>query len=334
MKSPFKRVLVTGGAGYVGSALVPALLADGHDVRVLDLYLYGEPLASNPKLEQLRGDMRDAALVKRAVAGVDAVVHLACISNDPSFELDPTLGKSINFDSFEPLVRLAKEAGVKRFVNASTSSVYGVSEAPNVTEDHPLLPLTDYSKFKAMCEPIVAAAAGPGFVPVTVRPATVCGWAERLRLDLVVNILTTHAYFNRKIKVLGGGQMRPNIHIGDMVDAYRLMLALPDKDVAKEVFNVGDENKTVSELAELARATVSRLAPERGDIAVETVPSNDNRSYKIDSSKIYRQVGFKTKRGIAAAMESLVDAFKAGKVKDPQDPRYHNIRTMQAAKLA
>lgn len=334
MKSPFKRVLVTGGAGYVGSALVPALLADGHDVRVLDLYLYGEPLASNPRLEQLRGDMRDAALVKKAVDGVDAVVHLACISNDPSFELDPGLGKSINFDSFEPLVRLAKEAGVRRFVNASTSSVYGVSDAPRVTEEHPLDPLTDYSKFKALCEPIVAAAAGPGFTPVTIRPATVCGWAERLRLDLVVNILTAHAFFNRKIKVLGGGQMRPNIHIGDMVDAYRLMLALPDKDVAKETFNVGDENKTVSELAELARATVSRLAPELGPIAVETVPSNDNRSYKIDSSKIFRQVGFKTTRGIGRAMEDLVAAFKAGKVKDPQDPRYHNIRTMQAVKLS
>lgn len=334
MSSPFKRVLVTGGAGYVGSALVPALLADGRDVRVLDLYLYGEPLASDPRLEQVRGDMRDAALVKRAVKDVDAVIHLACISNDPSFELDPALGKSINFDSFEPLVRLAKEAGVKRFVNASTSSVYGVSAAPRVTEEHPLDPLTDYSKFKALCEPIVMKAAGPGFVPVTIRPATVCGWAERLRLDLVVNILTAHAYFSGKIKVLGGGQMRPNIHIGDMVDAYRLMLSLPDKDVASEVFNVGDENKTVSQLAELARETVSRLAPERGPIAVETVPTDDNRSYKIDSSKILRKVGFKTKRGIGMAMEGLVAAFKAGKVKDPQDPRYHNIRTMQAVKLS
>lgn len=336
MSSPFRRVLVTGGAGYVGSALVPALLGDGHEVRVLDLYLYGEPLeaCAGPRLEEIKGDLRDAGLVRRAMKGVDAVVHLACISNDPSFELNPALGKSINFDAFEPLVRLAKEAGVRRFVNASTSSVYGVSEAPNVAEEHPLEPLTDYSRFKALCEPILHDAASPGFAPVTVRPATVCGWAERLRLDLVVNILTAHAYFSGKIKVLGGSQMRPNIHIDDMVDAYRRMLALPDSVVAGEIFNVGDENKTVAELAALARETVSRLAPERGPVSIETVPSDDNRSYKIDSGKVLRKTGFKTKRRIADAMAGLVAAFKAGKVKDPQEPRYHNIRTMQGAGLS
>jgi nucleoside-diphosphate-sugar epimerase len=337
MKTPFRQVLVTGGAGYVGSALVPKLLADGLRVRVLDLDMYGpEALAGvrgRPELEEVSGDLRDESLVRRAVKDCDAVIHLACISNDPSFELNPELGKSINFDAFEPLARLSREAGAKRFVYASSSSVYGVSDAPEVTEEHPLAPLTDYSKFKALCEPILLKMAAPSFVPVVIRPATVCGWAPRLRLDLVVNILTAHAYFNKKVKVFGGGQMRPNIHVEDMVDAYRLMLSLPDKDVTGEIFNVGDENRTVTELAELARGVVQRLAPERGPVGLEITPSNDNRSYKISSGKIFRKVGFKTKRTIAQAAESLVEAFKAGKVSDLQDPRYHNIRTMQATSL-
>ena len=337
MKSPFRQVLVTGGAGYVGSALVPQLLADGIHVRVLDLDMYGsEALAAvrgQAGLEEVSGDLRDQDLVKRAVKGCDAVIHLACISNDPSFELNPTLGKSINFDAFEPLARLSREAGAKRFVYASSSSVYGVSEAPQVTESEPLKPLTDYSKFKALCEPILLDMASPSFVPVVIRPATVCGWAPRLRLDLVVNILTAHAYFNRKVKVFGGGQMRPNINVLDMVDAYRLMLSLSDKDVAGEIFNVGDENKTVAQLAELARSVVQRLAPERGPVELTVTPTDDNRSYKISSDKIFRKVGFKTKRTITQAAESLVEAFKAGKVTDLQDPRYHNIRTMQGTHL-
>jgi nucleoside-diphosphate-sugar epimerase len=329
--------MVTGGAGYVGSALVPKLLEDGLRVRVLDLDLYGsEALAGvrgKPGLEEVSGDLRDAAVVKRAVKDCDAVIHLACISNDPSFELNPELGKSINFDAFEPLARLSKEAGVKRFIYASSSSVYGVSEAPQVTEAEPLKPLTDYSKFKALCEPILLKMAAPSFVPVVIRPATVCGWAPRLRLDLVVNLLTAHAYFNHKVKVFGGGQMRPNINVEDMVDAYRLMMSLPDKDVASEIFNVGDENRTVTQLAELACEVVQRLAPERGRVEMTITPSDDNRSYKISSDKIFRKLGFKTKRTIAQAAESLVAAFKAGKVTDPQDPRFHNIRTMQGASL-
>lgn len=332
-----KSVMITGGAGYVGSALVPRLLEDGYRVRVLDLYLYGEralaPVRGHKGLEELKGDLRDQDLVKRAVKGVDAVIHLACISNDPSFELNPTLGRSINFEAFEPLVRISKEAGVGRFIYASTSSVYGVSDALQVTEDHPLNPMTDYSKYKALCEPILLGLSSASFSPVIIRPATVCGWAQRLRLDLVVNILTSHAYFGRKVSVFGGEQMRPNINIDDMADLYRLMLRLPDKDVSGEIFNVGDENRTVKGLALLAREVVQRLAPERGSIALDVAHSDDKRSYKISSERILRKLGFKTQRTITQAAESLVEAFKAGKVTDPQDPIYSNIRTMQAAGL-
>ncbi len=337
MSGKVDGVLVTGGAGYVGSALVPRLLEEGYRVRVLDLYLYGEqalaPVRGHKNLEEIKGDLRDEDLVKRALKDSDAVIHLACISNDPSFELNPSLGKSINFDAFKPLARLSREAGVRRFIYASTSSVYGVSDAADVTEDHPLRPMTDYSKYKALCEPVLLGLAAPSFVPVVVRPATVCGWAERLRLDLVVNILASRAYFDRRIEVFGGDQMRPNIHVADMVDFYTFLLSLPDRDVAGETFNVGDENKTVRELAELAHGVVGRLAPERGPIELAVVPSNDQRSYKISSARVLRKLGFKTRRTIAQAAESLVSAFQAGKVKDPQDARYHNIRTMQAAHL-
>ena len=207
-------VLVTGGAGYVGSALIPKLLEAGHSVTVLDLYVYGGHVFGDfhghENLREIKGDLRDLGVVEDAVNGADAVIHLACISNDPSFELDPNLGKSINFDAFRPLVRASKAAGVKRFVYASSSSVYGIKDEENVTEDLPLEPLTDYSKFKMLCEQVLAEEREDGFVTVTIRPSTVCGYAPRLRLDLTVNILTAHAFHNGAIKVFGGAQKRPN----------------------------------------------------------------------------------------------------------------------------
>src|SRR5438128_7623771 len=179
----FKKVLVTGGAGYVGSVLVPKLLATGCDVTVLDLFLYGtdvfDTVRENPRLRLIKGDLRASASIEAALAGCDAVIHLACISNDPSFELDPALGKSINLDAFRPLVRAAKVAQVRRFVYASSSSVYGIKEGVSVTEDLPLEPLTDYSKFKAVCERILEEERAPGFVTLTLRPATVCGYSPR-----------------------------------------------------------------------------------------------------------------------------------------------------------
>jgi nucleoside-diphosphate-sugar epimerase len=334
-----RKVLVTGGAGYVGSILVPQLLREGYSVRVLDLYLFGEhvldPVRNNPNLEQVHGDIRDLAVVRRAVKGCDAVVHLACISNDPSFDLDPALGRSINFEAFEPLVTLSKASGVRRFVYASSSSVYGVSEVPDVTETHPLVPLTDYSKYKAQCEPILLARQSPQFTTVAVRPATVCGYSPRQRLDLTVNILTNLAVNTGRITVFGGSQMRPNIHIADMVDLYLLLLRVPDEVIAGQVFNAGYQNHTVAEIAETVRQVVQEETTGRDKVEVVTTPTDDLRSYHISSEKIRRVLDFTPRRTIEDAIRDLVSAFKEGKLPNSlSDVRYFNVKTMQARKAA
>ncbi|HYM30222.1 MAG TPA: SDR family oxidoreductase [Candidatus Cybelea sp.] len=330
------NVLVTGGAGYVGSTLVPKLLAAGHKVTVLDLYLYGDVfagIAGNPNLKQVKGDLRNIATVRDALKGCDAVIHLACISNDPSFELDPNLGKSINYDCFRPLVRASKDAGVKRFIYASSSSVYGVKEDAEVTEELPLEPLTDYSKFKAMCEDVLAEEHEPGFVTLTLRPATVCGYAPRLRLDLTVNILTNHAVNNGKITVFGGGQKRPNIHVEDMADLYVRCLQYADAEIDRKVFNAGYENHTVMQIAEMVRHVVGEGIGKR--IEILTTPTNDNRSYHVSSDKIRRELGFVPARTIGDAVGGLVSAFRAGRVPNSMtDKVYYNIKTMQAVHLS
>lgn len=327
-----KTVLVTGGAGYVGAVLVPKLLRQGYAVKVLDLYLYGEgvleAVAGDPHLEQTKGDMRDRALLKRVVSGCDAVIHLACVSNDPSFDLDPALGRSINYDAFLDLVEVSKSRGVRRFIFASSSSVYGVKDEDDVTENTPLQPLTDYSRYKALCEEVLLRAREPGFAAVILRPATVCGYSPRLRLDLTVNILTSCAVNHHKITVHGGQQKRPNIHIDDVADLYAQALEWPEEAVDGEVYNAGYENHRVMEIAEMVRAAV----PEK--VEIEITPTVDHRSYHISSEKIRRRLGFVPKRTIADAVGDLVAAFGAGRVPDPlTDDRYYNIRTMRRVQL-
>ena len=328
-----KRVLVTGGAGYVGAVLVPKLLAAGWTVRVLDLFLYGEhvldQVRDNANLDLLRGDLRDPQLLGRSLTGCEAVIHLACISNDPSFELDPELGKSINYDAFRPLVEAARDSAARRFIFASSSSVYGVKEEVQVTEDLPLEPLTDYSKYKALCEEVLLEYQSPDFTTVVIRPATVCGYSPRLRLDLTVNILTNHAYTNGRIRVFGGPQYRPNIHIDDVTDLYVRLLELPRDEVAGKIWNAGCENFSVQEIAGMVRDV---LGNENVEIVNE--PTDDLRSYRICSERIRRDVGFVPRRSISDAVRDLVAAFEAGKIPDSMtDPRYYNIMTMQALKL-
>ena len=310
-----RTVLVTGGAGYIGAVLVPKLLCHGYRTKVLDLYLYGDgvldELKSHPHLEQVKGDIRNRALLERIIPGCDAVIHLACISNDPSFDLDPALGRSINYDAFFDLVEVSQKYDVRRFIYASSSSVYGTREETNVTEDLPLEPLTDYSRYKALCEKVLLGHRKPGLATIILRPATVCGYSPRLRLDLTVNILTNHAVNRGNITVFGGQQKRPNIHIEDITDLYLKTLEWPEELIDGQIFNAGYQNHRVIEIAELVREVVGR------DVKIAISPTDDHRSYHISSEKIKRLLGFVPRHTIQDAVRDLVSAFGSGKIPDP-----------------
>ena len=323
------RIFVTGGAGYVGAVTVPLLLEKGHEVSVFDLMIYGDDvLEDHPNLNMIKGDIRDKEALKEHILGHDIVIHLACISNDPSFELNPDLGKSINLDAFRPLVELSKESGVQRFIYASSSSVYGVKEEKDVHEGMLLEPLTDYSKFKAECEKILLEYQDSNFTTVTIRPATVCGYSKRQRLDVVVNILTNLAYHNRKITVFGGNQLRPNIHIKDMALAYLNLIMAPKEKVEGQIFNTGDENYTVNELSQIVKNVIGE------DVEMVVSDSDDNRSYHISSQKILDILGFEPTHSIEKAVLDLKAAFERGLLINPlENGKYFNIKTMQSINL-
>jgi len=324
-----KRIFITGGAGYVGSKLVPKLLELDYIVTVLDLMIYGEEVLSDHKnLKKIKGDIRNQNLLEKILPGHDVVIHLACISNDPSFELNPTLGKSINLDAFDPLVKLSLKSKIRQFIYASSSSVYGIKNVKDVTEDMKLEPLTDYSRFKGECEKILNKHSSDEFITTTIRPSTVCGYAKRQRLDLVVNILTNHAFHNRKIKVFGGQQLRPNIHIDDMVDSYLTVLKADKNKINKEIFNVGFKNQTVNELASDVKSIIGK------DINIENTVSDDNRSYHVSSKKIENILGFTTKRTVKDAVKDLKIAFENKLLTNTFDNElFFNIKRMNSVKL-
>tara|TARA_B100000674_G_scaffold496177_1_gene525639 strand:- start:928 stop:1908 length:981 start_codon:yes stop_codon:yes gene_type:complete len=324
-----KKIFITGGAGYVGSVLTPYLLSKGFKVTVLDLMIYGSSvLSKNKNLTIIKGDIRDENLMNKILPNHDAVIHLACISNDPSFELNPKLGKSINLDAFEPLVKISKKNSIKRFIYASSSSVYGIKKEKDVDELKSLEPLTDYSRFKAECEKILLKYESSDFTTTVIRPATVCGYGPRQRLDVVVNILTNLAYHKRKILVLGGNQLRPNIHIIDMARVYETLLT-KDKDlISGQIFNAGYENQKVIDLAGIVKKVIGN------DVKIEIQRSNDNRSYHISSNKIKKVLNFSTERTIEDAVKDLKNAFDQGLLKDTlTNDIYFNIKKMNSINL-
>jgi nucleoside-diphosphate-sugar epimerase len=317
--------------------MVPQLLERGHRVTSYDISYYGDSFLpkGNPNLQLIRGDIRDTAKLASVIPGHDAFISLACISNDASFELDEKLSTSVNLHAFEPMVLAAKLAGVKRFIFASSSSVYGVSDQPNVTEDHPLVPLTLYNKYKGMCEPLLFKHTTPDFVGVVFRPATVCGYAPRQRLDLSVNILTNHAINNGKITVFGGEQLRPSLHILDYCEAVQVLLDAPDDKIANEVFNVGYQNMSIMDIALMVKRIVQEEFPGMGEIGIVPVPSDDKRSYHINSDKIKRVLGYTPRRSIEEAVRDLCRAFKDGRLPNSMaDDIYYNVRRMKNLRAA
>lgn len=327
-----ENILVSGGAGYVGSLLVPQLLTLEYRVTVYDILFFGDKFLpkDHPNLTVIKGDIRDTVHFQQVCQGIDAVINLACISNDASFELDEELSTSINLNAFEPIVKAAKAAGVKRFIYASSSSVYGVSDAPDVKEDHPLVPLTLYNKYKGDCEPLLFKHMGEDFTCIVIRPATVCGYAPRQRLDLTVNILTNHAINLGKITVFGGEQLRPNLHVQDMCNIYKLLLTLPKEKITGETFNIGYQNKSIREIAHIVKKVVEEEFPEKEKIEISVSETNDIRSYHINSDKVKERLGFEPSHTIEDAVRDLCHAFREGKLPNSLiDDWYYNVRQLK-----
>ncbi len=324
-----KNIFITGGAGYVGSYLSDYLLEKNYNVTVYDLFLYGEDVFKNKNnIRLIKGDIRNETLLNESIKGHDIVIHLACISNDPSFELNPNLGKSINLDSFEPLVKIAKRQNIQRFIYASSSSVYGIKDIKDVHEEISLEPITDYSKFKAKCETILNNYSDENFSTITIRPATVCGYSKRQRLDVIVNILTNVGYHKKEISIFGGDQLRPNIHIKDMARAYEKLIEADKTLINGQIFNAGWENKSVNEIAKTVKIELGE------DVDMVVTPTDDNRSYHISSEKIKKILNFQTKFTISDAVRDLKEAFELNLFKDPlNNPNYFNIKKMQLLNL-
>lgn len=311
------KILVTGACGYNGTVLVPKLLKAGHQVVALDTQWFGNFLPEHPKLSVLEQDVRETQKID--LNGIEAIVHLASIANDPCGDLNPKLTWEVSALATMQLADRAKRAGIKHFIYASSGSVYGVKDEVQVTEDLTLEPISEYNKTKMVSERVLLSYADDMTVQV-VRPATVCGLSDRMRLDVSVNMLAVQALENKKITVFGGQQTRPNIHIDDITDLYVFLL---DNPQITGVYNAGFENISILDIA--------RHVTEYVDAEIIVTPSNDPRSYRINSDKLLA-TGFKPKKSVKIAIEEIIAAWKAGKLVN--QPRFHNLKWMQENKLA
>jgi nucleoside-diphosphate-sugar epimerase len=327
-----KTILVTGGAGYLGCVLVPTMLQKDYKVKVIDTMWYGQHnldlVKNSENLEIIKGDIRDNKLVGKLTSKSDMVIHLACISNDPSFDLNPELGKQVNYDATKNLVKISKENNIERFIYASTGAVYGVKDDPEVTEDLPLTPLTDYAKYKALGEKALLDEINENFVGTIIRSATICGYSPRQRLDLVVNILAAHGINNRVITVFGGEQKRPNIHISDSTNCYINLLEADANKINGEVFNIGTENHKVSDLAIMIKDIIGE------DVEIVKKDVVDQRSYHLNSDKIRKTLGFSNKKTVKDAVIDLKNAFNDGRIPNWKDIDYYNVKKIKSLGLA
>ena len=311
------KILVTGGNGYKGSVLVPLLLEDGHDVVSYDTQWFGNHLSPHKNLVNIQGDIRDIDSVP--MDGVEAVIHLANIANDPAVDLNPTLSWEVNVLASQQLADKSVRSGVKHFMYASSGSVYGLKDEPNVTEDLPLVPISVYNKTKMVAERVFLSYSN--YMQVhCIRPATVCGVSPRMRLDVSVNMLTYQALKNGLITVFGGKQTRPNIHIEDIVDVYRHFLASPQ--LASGCYNAGFENVSILDIANIVS---NRLQAE-----IVITESNDPRSYRQDSSKLL-STGYSPKKSIAHAIDEIISAYNSSTLADGDT--CYTVKTMKTLNI-
>jgi len=312
------RILVTGGCGYKGSVLVPLLLEDGHEVVNVDTQWFGNHLPEHPKLTNLKVDIRETDCIP--LKGVEALIHLANIANDPAVELNPTLSWEVNVLAGQQLAEQATRSGVRQFIFASSGSVYGVKTEPNVTEDLTLVPISVYNKTKMVAERVFLSYADQMQVHC-IRPATVCGVSPRMRLDVSVNMLSYQALKNGRITVFGGDQTRPNIHIRDICNVYRHFLAHPE--IASGCYNAGFENISILDIAEHVKSTIG------AEIVVSK--SNDPRSYRQDSSKLIA-TGFEPRHSVADAIAEIAEAFAQQNL--PDGDSCYTVKWMRHLDLA
>ncbi len=317
------RVLVVGGAGYTGAVLVPKLLNSGYRVRVLDQMIFGRHTLhswlSHPQLELLTGSIEHEELVKKAVRDVDAVIHLAGLANDPSCDLAPELTEQINYQGTLRVATAAREAGVERFLFASSASVYGAAGDQWVDETSPLQPVSLYAKVKVRCENVLLAAPHNGLATCSLRKATIYGYSPRMRFDLVVNTLTGLAVFEKRIVINGGDQWRPHIHIADVADAYlRCLEASPDK-IAGEVFNIGSENYQIKDIARMISTQIPHV-----DIALSG--SEDQRSYRAKFDKFQNTLRFQPRKTIHDGIREVKEACEDGRITNFRDLNYYNVK--------
>lgn len=320
---PNRLILVTGGSGYVGSALVP-VIARRYPVRTLDTESFGNSIAGTPNVEFIKGDIRDDRAVSDALKGVTDVIHLAGIVTDELVDMNPVMAVEVNNTAMRGLCALAVDAGVKRFIYASSSSVYGAQQKV-CTEDTEPMPMTTYAKTKLEGERILSAFT-KAMTTVSVRCATLCGPAPRMRLDTIVNVFSKQAYFDGKITVHGGDQYRTNVHVQDVAHFYAFLLDVPAAHIAGDVFNFTRSNDSALELAQMVRDVAAKigLAPE---LFVDT-GEHDPRSYRMSAREAILYLGFVPSYTLADAVFSNFEWFKAGKIANPNDDLYYNNRRM------
>jgi nucleoside-diphosphate-sugar epimerase len=327
------KVLLIGGGGYVGVELQKLLSKSGYQVRVLDTFWYPNGRWDNSdgdfvsNIEYIKGDIRYKDVLRNALNGVDACIHLACISNDPSYELNPNLAKSINFEAFQLFTDEINKSSAKRIIYASSSSVYGVKTEEHVTEELSCNPLTDYSRYKVMCEDLALKKITEEKCLTIIRPSTVCGYSRRQRFDLVVNILTLSALTNSVIRVDGGDQFRPNLHIEDMVQSYKFLLESEKETIDRKIYNIAGENLTVLDIAKKVQKQMNKKCE------IEIDPVQDPRSYRVSGKKIKSEIGFSPRYSVEDAIDDLKKAFYADKFKNLDSDLFYNIKRMKTLML-